>query len=82
MTKKYTVESSRIVRKIVGRPSCSDKPVLKLTKTIAEKIMASEIGDPIEREISDGGGDGLPKNSDSDMYTSSNRGDLVNMHRL
>jgi len=44
MTKKYTVESSKIARKIVGRPSCNDNPVLKLTKTIAEKIMASESG--------------------------------------
>ena len=82
MTKKYTVESSKIARKIVGRPSCNDSPVLKLTKTMTEKIMASVNGAHVERLISDDVGDGLPKNSDSDIYTSSKRGDLVNMHRL
>lgn len=33
MTRKYMVESSTIVRKMLGRPSCSDNPApdLKLT---------------------------------------------------
>lgn len=82
MTRKYTVESSKIVRKIVGRPSCNDSPVLKLTKTITEKIMASKSEAHVERGISENVDNKSPKNKDSDMYTSSKRGDLVNMHKL
>jgi len=56
MTKKYTVESSTIVRTILGRPLRSSNPALKLAKTITEKIMASESGVHVERGISDDAG--------------------------
>lgn len=82
MTKKYTVESSTIVRKILGRPSGSDNPVLKLTKTITAKTMASKCEIHVERGIMKSMGDKLPKNRDSDIYANSKRGDLLNMHRL
>jgi len=55
MTKKYTVASSRIVRKIPGRPFGSDNavpndnPVPKLMKTITEKVMASKSEIHVER---------------------------------
>jgi len=45
MTKKYTVESSTIVRRMVGWPPGSEVPVLMLMKTITENIMASKARD-------------------------------------
>jgi hypothetical protein len=42
MTKKYAVESSTIVRKMLGRLPCSNDQVLKLTQMITKKIMESE----------------------------------------
>jgi len=50
MTKKYTVASSRIVRKIPGRPPGSDNSVLRLMKTITEKAMTSKSEVHVERK--------------------------------
>jgi hypothetical protein len=57
MTKKYTVESSTIVRKILGWPPGSEIPVLMLTKTITANIMASESEVQAERGIPKDGGE-------------------------
>ena len=80
MTKKYTVASSRMVRRMPGRPPGSDNPVLKLMKTTTEKAMASKDRGRAEREIPEDVGDQLPKNRDSDMYAVSTGGELVNIH--
>lgn len=50
MTKKYTVASSNIIRKMPGWPFGSDNPVLRLMKTTTEKAMASKNGGRL-REI-------------------------------
>jgi len=63
MTKKYTVASSKIVRKMPGRPSGSDgpfaneNPVPKLTKTTTEKAMASKNGVSVETKTLEDVGD-------------------------
>jgi len=49
MTKKYTVASSRIVRKMPGRPSGNDNPVRTLMKMITEKVMTSKSEVNVER---------------------------------
>lgn len=71
MTKKYTVASSRIVRKMPGRPSGSDNPVPRLMNIITEKAMTSKSEVHVERERLKDVCDKLPKNRDSDTYASS-----------
>ena len=83
ITKKYAVASSRIVRRIPGRPPGSDspvandKPVPKLTKTTTEKAMASGNGVRAEGGVAEDVGVQLPKNSEIDMYVIPMRGDLA-----
>ena len=81
MTKKYTAASSKIVRRMPGRPPVSDNPFPKLMNTTAEKAITSNNGAYVEREISEDVGDHLPKNRDSDTYAISKRWDLVDPHR-
>jgi len=79
MTKKYTVASSMIVRKIPGRPSHGDNPVPKLAKITTEKAVASK-SEVALRGKCQGAGDQLPKNRESVMYIISKRGALANSH--
>ena len=82
MTKKYTVESFMIVRNILGWPPGNDIPDLTLTNTIVENIIASGFEVHVERGLVGKASDELPKNMDSDMYTSSERGDLEYIQKL
>ena len=71
MTKKYTVASSTIVRKIPDRPSGSDNPALKLMKMITEKAVKSNSEVQVDGGMSEEMRDKSPKNSVSDTYASS-----------
>lgn len=76
------VESFTIVRKMLGWPPGNEIPVLMLTKAMTENIMASECELRVEPGILENVSENLPKNRDSDMYASSRRGDLGNIHKL
>ena len=81
MTKKYTVASSKIVRRIPDRPSRNGDPARKPMKMITANIMMSENGARVERKMPEEAGGQLPKNRESDTYAVSKRRDPGPSHR-